>query len=53
MCGRAKLPKDVSEIKLDLKIDWEEIGAYQLRWNADRRPNFRLSYRAAASACSP
>jgi putative SOS response-associated peptidase YedK len=34
MCGRAKLPEDVSEIKLDLKIDWEEIGAYQPRWNA-------------------
>jgi putative SOS response-associated peptidase YedK len=34
MCGRAKLPHDVSEIKLDLKIDWDEIGAYQPRWNA-------------------
>jgi len=34
MCGRAKLPDDVSEIKLDLKIDWEEIGTYQPRWNA-------------------
>ncbi len=34
MCGRAKLPDDVSEIKLDLKIDWDEIGDYQPRWNA-------------------
>ena len=34
MCGRAKLPEDVSEIKLDLKIDWDEIGDYQPRWNA-------------------
>ena len=34
MCDRAKLPEDVSEIKLDLKIDWEEIGTYQPRWNA-------------------
>jgi len=34
MCGHAKLPDDVSEIKLDLKIDWDEIGAYQPRWNA-------------------
>jgi len=34
MCGRAKLPDDVSEIKLDLKIDWDEIGDYRPRWNA-------------------
>jgi len=34
MCGRAKLPDDVSEIKLDLKIDFDEIGAYRPRWNA-------------------
>ncbi len=34
MCGRAKLPDDVSEIKLDLKIDWDEIGAYRPSWNA-------------------
>jgi len=34
MCGRAKLPEDVSEIKLDLKIDWDEIGDYRPRWNA-------------------
>jgi len=33
MCGRAKLPDDVSEIKLDLKIDFDQIG-YQPRWNA-------------------
>ena len=29
MCGRAKLPDDVSEIKLDLKIDFDEIGDYR------------------------
>jgi putative SOS response-associated peptidase YedK len=35
MCGRAKLPDDVSEIKLDLKIDWDEIGDdCRPRWNA-------------------
>jgi len=34
MCGHAKLPDDVSEIKLDLKIDRDEIGTYQPRWNA-------------------
>jgi putative SOS response-associated peptidase YedK len=34
MCGRAKLPDDVSEIKLDLKIDFDEIRDYQPRWNA-------------------
>jgi putative SOS response-associated peptidase YedK len=34
MCGRAKLPDDVSEIKLDLKIDWDEIADYQPRCNA-------------------
>jgi putative SOS response-associated peptidase YedK len=34
MCGRAKLPDDVSEIKLDLAIDWDEIGDYQPHWNA-------------------
>ncbi|HUC51752.1 MAG TPA: SOS response-associated peptidase [Xanthobacteraceae bacterium] len=34
MCGRAKLPDDVSELKLDLKIDWDEIRDYQPKWNA-------------------
>ena len=34
MCGRAKLPDDVSEIKLDLKIKFDEIGDYRPRWNA-------------------
>lgn len=34
MCGRAKLPDDVSEIKLDLKIDFDEIENYRPRWNA-------------------
>jgi putative SOS response-associated peptidase YedK len=34
MPGRAKLHDDVSEIKLDLKIDWDEIRDYQPCWNA-------------------
>ena len=34
MCGRAKLPDDVSEIKLDLKIDFDEIDHYRPSWNA-------------------
>lgn len=34
MCGRAKLPDDVSEIKLDLKIDFDETADYRPRWNA-------------------
>jgi putative SOS response-associated peptidase YedK len=34
MCGRARLPDDVSEIKLDLKIDWDEIDDYRPSWNA-------------------
>jgi putative SOS response-associated peptidase YedK len=34
MCGRAKLPEDISEIKLDLKIDFDEVGDYRPRWNA-------------------
>jgi putative SOS response-associated peptidase YedK len=34
VCGRAKLPDDVSEIKFDLKIDFDEIGDYRPRWNA-------------------
>jgi putative SOS response-associated peptidase YedK len=34
MCGRTKLPDDVSEIKLDLKIDFDQIGDYRPCWNA-------------------
>lgn len=34
MCGRARLPDDVSEIKLDLTIDWDEIDDYRPSWNA-------------------
>ena len=34
MCGRAKLPDDVSEIKLDLKIDFDEIADYKPSFNA-------------------
>jgi hypothetical protein len=43
MCGRAKLPDAVSEIKLDLKIDFDEIGKY-VRAGTRRRPrNFPWS----------
>jgi putative SOS response-associated peptidase YedK len=34
MCGRAKLPEDVSELKLDLRIDWDKLGDFRPRWNA-------------------
>jgi putative SOS response-associated peptidase YedK len=34
MCGRARLPDDVSEIKLDLQIEWDKLGDYKPRWNA-------------------
>jgi putative SOS response-associated peptidase YedK len=34
MCGRARLPDDVSEIKLDLRIDWDRLADYRPRWNA-------------------
>lgn len=34
MCGRAKLPEDVSELKLDLKIEWDKLGTYTPTWNA-------------------
>jgi len=34
MCGRAKLPTDVSELKQDLKIEWDKLGDYRPRWNA-------------------
>lgn len=34
MCGRAKLPEDVSELKLDLKIEWDRLGTYTPTWNA-------------------
>jgi putative SOS response-associated peptidase YedK len=34
MCGRAKLPDDVSEIKLDLAIDWDELADYRPSPNA-------------------
>jgi len=34
MCARAPLPEDLSEIKLDLQIKWDELGDYRPRWNA-------------------
>ncbi len=39
MCGRAKLPTDVSELKLDLKIEWDKLGDYRPRWNATPTSN--------------
>ena len=49
MCGRAKLPDDVSEIKLDLKIDFDEIGDYQPRWNAAPTSKLPIVISAAGS----
>ena len=49
MCGRAKLPDDVSEIKLDLKIDFDEIGDYQPRWNAAPTSKFPVVVSDAGS----
>jgi putative SOS response-associated peptidase YedK len=49
MCGRAKLPDDVSEIKLDLKIDFDEIGEYQPRWNAAPTSKLPVVVSAASS----
>jgi putative SOS response-associated peptidase YedK len=34
MCGRAPLPEDVSQIKLDLQIKWDRLEDYKPRWNA-------------------
>jgi putative SOS response-associated peptidase YedK len=34
MCGRAPLPEDVSQIKLDLQIKWDKLENYRPRWNA-------------------
>ena len=34
MCGRASLPDDVSELKQDLRIEWDKLGDYRPRWNA-------------------
>lgn len=33
MCGRAKLPDDVSELKQDLAIKWDKLGDYRPRYN--------------------
>src|SRR5579859_7281863 len=49
MCGRAKLPDDVSEIKLDLKIDFDEIDEYQPRWNAAPTSKLPVVVSAAGS----
>jgi putative SOS response-associated peptidase YedK len=49
MCGRAKLPDDVSEIKLDLKIDFDQIGNYQPRWNAAPTSKLPVVVSAAGS----
>ena len=49
MCGRAKLPDDVSEIKLDLKIDFDEIGEYQPRCNAAPTSKLPVVVSAAGS----
>lgn len=33
MCGRAKLPDDMSELKQDLAIRWDKLGDYRPRYN--------------------
>jgi putative SOS response-associated peptidase YedK len=53
MCGRAKLPDDVSEIKLDLKIDFDEISDYQPRWNAAPTSKLPVVVSIAGTAFSP
>ena len=53
MCGRTKLPNDVSEIKLDLKIDFDEIGDYQPRWNAAPTSKLPASSPLTTAAFSP
>jgi putative SOS response-associated peptidase YedK len=49
MCGRAKLPDDVSEIKLDLKIDFDQIGDYRPRWNAAPTSKLPIVFSATGS----
>ena len=49
MCGRAKLPDDVSEIKLDLKIDFDQIGDYRPRWNAALTSKLPVVFSATGS----
>ena len=33
MCGRAKLPEDLSELKQDLHIAWDKLGDYAPRYD--------------------
>src|SRR5215468_10905852 len=49
MCGRAKLPDDVYEIKLDLKIDFDQIGDYRPRWNAAPTSKLPVVFSATGS----
>src|SRR6516162_6151932 len=49
MCGRAKLPDDVSEIKLGLKIDFDQIGDYRPRWNAAPTSKLPVVFSATGS----
>ena len=51
MCGRAKLPDDVSEIKIDLKIDFGQIG--DCAGMQHRLRSFRSSSPLPAAAFSP
>ena len=53
MCGRAKLPDHVSEIKLGLKIDFDQIGDYRPRWNAAPTSKLPVVFSATAAAFSP
>ena len=49
MCGRAKLPDDVSEIKLGLKIDFDQIGDYRPRGNAAPTSKLPVVFSATGS----
>src|SRR6516225_4078646 len=49
MCGRAKLPDHVSEIKLGLKIDFDQIGDYRPRWNAAPTSKLPVVFSATGS----
>src|ERR1017187_10449903 len=33
MCGRVKLPDDVTEFRQELRIKWDKLGDYQPRYN--------------------
>jgi hypothetical protein len=50
MCGRAKLSDDVSEIKIDLKIDWTRSAITGRAGTPPRHPDCPSSFRNVANA---